>query len=229
MRSLMNRSMVGCVVGPLAFFLASSPAERPAVPAPADWTPSVVAGAGVAPLAAADATLADSAIAETRLTAAELRRPLERYFARFSDDRVLVRRVARAVVREAQRQGVAVSLIAAVVITENTTLTPEAESFVGAQGLMQVMPMHAGQLGCDSADLIDVDSNICHGTTILARNLKRSASPSVALLRYNGCVKGTNTPNCHRYPVHVLARAERVRREILATREVAGVIQVAQK
>jgi soluble lytic murein transglycosylase-like protein len=230
MRSLMNRSLVGCAVGPLAFFLALSPAERPANPMPSDWTPSVVAGAGVAPLAAVDATLADSLIAESRLTAAELRRPLEGYFARFSGDRVLVRRVARAVVREARRQNVAVSLIAAVVITENTTLKPAAQSFVGALGLMQVMPMHAGQLGCNSDDLVDVDSNICHGTTILARNLKRSSSPSVALLRYNGCVKGTNTPNCHRYPLQVLARAGRVRREILAaTQAQPEMVQLAQR
>jgi soluble lytic murein transglycosylase-like protein len=231
MRSLINRSVVGCAVGPLALVLASSPAERPApVPPPADWSPSVVAGAGVSPLSAADATLADSLIAESRLTAVEVRRPLERYFARFSNDRVLVRRVARAVIREARRQDVAVSLIAAVVITENTTLTPEAQSFVGAQGLMQVMPMHAGQLGCNSDDLVDVDSNICHGTTILARNLRRSGSASVALLRYNGCVKGTNTPNCHRYPVQVLTRAGRVRRELLAGVEMQPqVIQLAQR
>jgi soluble lytic murein transglycosylase-like protein len=227
MRSLINRSVVGCAVGPLTLFLASGTGERSAPPSPADWSPSVVAGAGVAPLAAADATLDDSLIAESRLTPAEVRRPLERYFARFSNDRVLVRRVARAVAREAHRQDVAASLIAAVVVTENTTLTPEAQSFVGAQGLMQVMPMHAGQLGCDSDDLTDIDSNICHGTKILARNLRRSSSSSVALLRYNGCVKGTNTPNCHRYPVQVLTRAGRVRQEILAGQPV--MVQLAQR
>lgn len=161
-------------------------------------------------------TAEDSALMEARLSQAELRRPLERYFARFNRDTVLVRRVARAVLREAERQQVAASLVAAVLVTENTTLKPAAESSVGARGLMQVMPMHAGRLGCASDDLVDVDSNICHGTTILARNLKRSASTSQALLRYNGCVKGTNTPDCHRYPGKVLARAGRVRQELLA-------------
>jgi hypothetical protein len=82
------------------------------------------------------------------------------------------------------------------------------------------MPMHAGQLGCDSADLVDVDSNICHGTTILARNLRRTKSSSAALLRYNGCVRGTNTPDCHRYPGKVLARAGRLRQEMLESRMV---------
>jgi soluble lytic murein transglycosylase-like protein len=171
-----------------------------------------------APVSAVVAVLTseDSSLAEGRLTALQMRRPLQRYFARFSEDRVLVRRVALAVALEAKRQHVAASLIAAVVVTENTTLTPAAQSSVGALGLMQVMPMHAGQLGCQSDDLEDVESNICHGTKILSWNLRSTKSPFVALLRYNGCVKGTNTPDCHRYPVRVLARAGQVRQEMLA-------------
>jgi soluble lytic murein transglycosylase-like protein len=157
----------------------------------------------------------DSMQAEAQLTAAQVRRPLEQYLGRYSADRVLVRRISRAVLRESRRQQVPPSLIAAVLVTENTTLTPAAESSVGAQGLMQVMPMHAGASLCNSTDLVDVDSNICHGTLILARNLRATRSPAAALLRYNGCVRGTNTPDCHRYPDKVLARASQVRREIL--------------
>jgi soluble lytic murein transglycosylase-like protein len=158
----------------------------------------------------------DSLRAETALPAAAVRRPLERYLARFSDDRVLVRRISRAVLRESRRQQVSPSLIAAVLLTENTTLRPEAESSVGAQGLMQVMPFHAGARLCNSTDLVDVDSNICHGTLILARDLRATSSSVAALLRYNGCVRGTNTPDCRRYPALVLERAGRVRQEILA-------------
>jgi soluble lytic murein transglycosylase-like protein len=173
----------------------------------------------------------DSLRLENSLTRADLRPTLERYFARFNDDPVLVRRVTRAVLREAERQQVAPSLIAAVLITENTTLKPAATSSVGALGLMQVMPMHAGQLGCPSPNLADVDSNICHGTRILALNLKRTRTSSAALLRYNGCVRGTNTPDCHRYPGKVLARAGRLRQEILAAAELraAGTITLAEK
>jgi len=89
---------------------------------------------------------------------------------------------------------------------------------------MQVMPMHAGARLCNSADLVDVDSNICHGTMILARNLRATRSPAAALLRYNGCVRGTNTPDCYRYPAKVLARASQVRREILASQVVRPVV-----
>ena len=163
------------------------------------------------------ATASDSLRAESGLEATLLRPQLEVYFARFNGDRTLVRRISRAVVREARRQQVPPSLIAAVLVTENTTLKPEARSSVGALGLMQVMPMHAGAALCGSSDLTDVDSNICHGTLILARNLRRTGTTRAALLRYNGCVRGTNTPDCHRYPSKVLARAGRVRQQILAS------------
>ena len=168
------------------------------------------------PSAAGWGTQADSARAEALLPASEIRLPLERFLGRYNTDRVLVRRISRAVLRESRRQQVPPSLIAAVLVTENTTLTPEARSSVGAQGLMQVMPMHAGAELCQSSDLVDVDSNICHGTLILARNLRRTSSSTAALLRYNGCVRGTNTPDCRRYPSRVLARAGIVRRELLA-------------
>lgn len=161
------------------------------------------------------ATADDSLRAENALHETLVRPQLEAYFARFNDDRMLVRRISRAVVREARRQQVAPSLIAAVMVTENTNLKPQARSSVGALGLMQVMPMHAGAALCGSSDLMNVDSNICHGTLILARNLRRSRSTTAALLRYNGCVRGTNTPDCHRYPSKVLARAGTVRQQIL--------------
>ena len=163
------------------------------------------------------ATAADSLRAESALQPTLVRPQLEVYFARFNGDRRLVRRISRAVVREARRQQVPPSLIAAVLVTENTTLKPEAKSSVGALGLMQVMPMHAGAALCGSSDLTDVDSNICHGTLILARNLRRTPTTRAALLRYNGCVRGTNTPDCHRYPTKVLARAGKVREQILSS------------
>jgi soluble lytic murein transglycosylase-like protein len=80
---------------------------------------------------------------------------------------------------------------------------------VGARGLMQVMPFHAGKWkGCPNADLFAIDSNICHGVSILADLIKRSPSVATALQRYNGCVRGTNTPNCYTYSGKVLKFAE---------------------
>lgn len=225
------------MVGSILLAVAGWPVD-PAPQSSPEATTRVAAQA-VAPVAASAPTALDSLEAEAQLDAVSVRRPLERYLGRFSADGVLVHRIARAIVRESRRQKVAPSLIAAVLVTENTTLTLAAESSVGAQGLMQVMPMHAGQLGCDSDDLTDVDSNICHGTRILARNLRATRSPAAALLRYNGCVKGTNTPDCWRYPARVLVRAGRMRREILSASHVvpgarslanlAGAMQLAER
>jgi soluble lytic murein transglycosylase-like protein len=221
------RSM--CVVVLLAAIPSRQPMERApasplAVSKPAPAPPSTRT-----PAPAPAPTSLDSSLAEKRLTAWQTRKPLQRYFARFSDDRVVVRRLARAVALEAKRQQVPASLIAAVVVTENTTLTPGAQSSVGARGLMQVMPMHAGRVGCPSDDLVEIESNICHGTRILSWNLRRTRSPVAALLRYNGCVKGTNTPDCRRYPVRVLARASRVRQEILAAYPLPPTRQLASR
>jgi soluble lytic murein transglycosylase-like protein len=199
------------LTGVLGLVLGTSPRQ----PAPlVAIRPEPAAEMPAAPVRVA--TTADSLRAESALHATLLRPQLEVYFARFNGDRTLVRRISRAVVREARRQQVPPSLIAAVLVTENTTLKPEAKSSVGALGLMQVMPMHAGAALCGSSDLTDVDSNICHGTLILARNLRRTPTTSTALLRYNGCVRGTNTPDCHRYPSKVLKRAGKVRQQILA-------------
>jgi soluble lytic murein transglycosylase-like protein len=213
------RPIAVAATGSLSILLVSAaaqPPERPlgaAAPADAASSAMVIAAPSAFPW---QPTRDDSLRAEAELPPSAIRAPLERYFHRYSTDRALVRRISRAVLRESRRQRVPPSLIAAVLVTENTTLRPEAESSVGAQGLMQVMPMHAGARICDSDDLVDVDSNICHGTMILARNLRVTATPAAALLRYNGCVRGTNTPDCHRYPGRVLARASRVREEILA-------------
>jgi len=204
--------MTALLTGVFGLVMGSSN-RQPAPGTGIDMTPAAAPPA--APVSRA-ATTADSVRAESALQAALVRPHLEIYFARFNADQVLVRRISRAVVREAQRQQVPPSLIAAVLVTENTTLKPEALSSVGAVGLMQVMPFHAGAALCGSSDLTDVDSNICHGTLILARNLRRTQTTTAALLRYNGCVRGTNTPDCHRYPSKVLARAGKVRQQILA-------------
>lgn len=113
-------------------------------------------------------------------------------------------RIATALVRESHRTGLDAGLLLAVLLVENPWLDPEARSPVGAVGLMQVMPFHAGAWTCDGTDLTDPEVNICHGASILAHALQRARGDlDTALLRYNGCVHGRNTPDCHRYPAWV--------------------------
>ena len=129
--------------------------------------------------------------------------------ARYSSDRPLVNRIASAIVKESRRRKVGSSLLVGVLLTENPELKTNATSFVGARGLMQVMPFHAGKWGCGSRDLFNIESNICHGVAILADNLSQSRTLPQALLGYNGCVRGTNTPDCFKYPRKVYGRAKR--------------------
>ncbi|HSH45605.1 MAG TPA: transglycosylase SLT domain-containing protein [Longimicrobiales bacterium] len=136
--------------------------------------------------------------------------PIERVLLRYRNDPELVERVAVALVREANQVGLEPRLLLAVLLVENPWLDPEIRSPVGAVGMMQVMPIHAGGWAPCGSDLEDVDSNICHGARIFAHYFDRSGgNVERALLRYNGCVNGTNTPDCHQYPYHVFARAGR--------------------
>jgi soluble lytic murein transglycosylase-like protein len=135
--------------------------------------------------------------------------PMERVLLRYRDDPALVRRISVALVREANRTQVEPRLLLAVLLVENPWLKPRARSPVGAVGLMQVMPVHDGQWGCGS-NLEDIDTNICHGARIFANDLRRTGGDvERALLRYNGCVHGTNTPDCQQYPNRVFAKAGR--------------------
>jgi hypothetical protein len=136
---------------------------------------------------------------------------------KYTNDTVLARRFAMAFVVVGGKMIIDPALLVGVVLTEDAKLDPNAKSFVGARGLMQVMPFHAGKWkGCTSADLFSIDSNICHGTSILADLIKRSPSVASALQRYNGCVRGTNTPNCHTYSGKVLRFAEQAATQMLS-------------
>ena len=136
---------------------------------------------------------------------------------KYTSDTVLARRIASAIVVQGGKKNIDPALLVGVLLTEDAQLDPNAKSSVGARGLMQVMPFHAGKWkGCTSADLFSIDSNICHGTSILADLIKRSPSVSTALQRYNGCVRGTNTPNCHTYSGKVLKFAEQAATQMLS-------------
>lgn len=126
-------------------------------------------------------------------------------------------RIASAIVAEGTKHRISPSLLVGVLLTENPWLDPRARSKVGARGLMQVMPFHSGKWGCGSRDLFDIEANICHGVHILEQNMKDESSLNRALLAYNGCVRGTNTPNCFTYPRHVLKYADMSARVINGT------------
>jgi hypothetical protein len=135
----------------------------------------------------------DSTALEFAVTARHAHRPLTQALSKRTRNPAMAERAAWAVIREAGQLKVSPSLLAAVLLIENRALDSSA---VSSQ---------------------TVDANICHGARILHTYMARSRSVARALRRYNGCVNGSNTPGCHRYPVRVLRTAGRIRREILAT------------
>lgn len=120
------------------------------------------------------------------------------------------RALADVAVREAYTRRVPPALVLGVMLTENDELKTSAESSVGAIGLMQVSPEHwRGALGRKFGTNIRADStNLKYGIYILGWLTgkvtdvvhDRDDAWRKALLRYNGCVRGTNTPDCAKYP-----------------------------
>ncbi|HMH57304.1 MAG TPA: transglycosylase SLT domain-containing protein [Gemmatimonadales bacterium] len=158
----------------------------------------------------------DSAAMERAITKRYTYEPLSLALAKRTRKAELADRVAAAVVYEAERNKISPSLLAAVLLIENAPFDTTAISSQGAVGLMQVMPVHIGGYGCPSRDLNSVEANICHGARILQQNIRRAKGAiPLALKRYNGCVRGRNTPRCHRYPGRVLRIASKLRHEML--------------
>ena len=117
--------------------------------------------------------------------------------------------LATFAVREAYARKVPPALVFGVLLTENDGLRSSARSNVGAVGLMQIHPpAWKRSLGrYFGTNLRDDETNLRYGVYILRHLIARVPDSAgmaqgwrTALLRYNGCVRGTNTPNCHGYP-----------------------------
>jgi len=125
--------------------------------------------------------------------------------------------IAYYAVREAYQRGIPPAVIFGVMLTENALFVSNALSNVGAVGLMQVYPkIWLKALGDKfGTDLASDSTNVKYGVYILAEYIKHTGAqvtPSEVqkgLLRYNGCVRGTNTPNCRTYPTKVKNYVER--------------------
>jgi soluble lytic murein transglycosylase-like protein len=124
--------------------------------------------------------------------------------------------IARVAVREAYHRRIPPALVLGVMLTENDQFKRNAKSKVGAMGLMQIMPrIWMPNLGpILGRNLKDDETNLRYGVYILKHFANRTADTldaagvtKVALLRYNGCVRGSNTPDCRAYP-------EKVRRHV---------------
>lgn len=136
------------------------------------------------------------------------------------------RALADVAVREAYTRKIPPALVLGVMLTENDELKSGATSSVGAVGLMQVYPKHwRDALGRKFGTNIGTDStNLKYGIYILGHLMKKAADAEQsleanwrkALLSYNGCVRGTNTPNCRSYPDEVRRQVQRAAKSTCA-------------
>jgi hypothetical protein len=138
--------------------------------------------------------------------------------------------LADVAVRESYRRQVPPALVLGVMLTENDEIKSTARSRQGAIGLMQIHPRPwrpaLGKLF--GTNLRNDTTNLRYGIFILSHLARRVANASqpdtiggwrTALLRYNGCVRGTNTRDCHRYPDVVRREVQRSARTICAGRD----------
>ena len=138
--------------------------------------------------------------------------PIERSLVKRGVPDEDARRMAWAIVEHSTEKKLDPATVLAVLLIESMG-NPRATSFVGARGLMQIMPMHQGRWRGCGTDMYDIEENICYGTSILAWYLRTyRGDERRAMLGYNGCVRGTNTRDCFRYPDKVA----RIRAGILA-------------
>jgi soluble lytic murein transglycosylase-like protein len=125
--------------------------------------------------------------------------------------------IAYYAVRESYRNGIPPAVVFGVLLTENARFVSGAMSNVGAVGLMQVYPKVwlkalSAKFG---SDLASDSTNLKYGIYILKQYVKSdsgavtSNDAAKGLLRYNGCVHGTNTPNCKTYPNKVKMYVEK--------------------
>jgi len=136
--------------------------------------------------------------------------------------------IARIAVREAYHRRIPPALVLGVMLTENDGFKRDARSNVGALGLMQIMPrVWTPNLGpILGRNLKDDETNLRYGVYILKHFAKRTADTldakavtRIALLGYNGCVRGSNTPNCRAYPERVRQHVDESAQTICSGRD----------
>lgn len=102
--------------------------------------------------------------------------------------------ILKAVHRESTRANLKPDLVLALIQVESA-FDRFAVSSVGARGLMQIMPFWIKEIGRPDDNLMDIDTNIRYGCTILRFYMNREKNNwSPALARYNGSLGKTWYP-----------------------------------
>jgi len=144
--------------------------------------------------------------------------PVERVLRNRGIAQEHARQIAWPLVEHSSAQGLPIETVISVMLIESGG-RPRATSPVGARGLLQIMPFWSGHWRGCGTDLYDITDNLCNGTRILDYYYDRfGGDERRALLGYNGCVRGTNTPNCHTYPDKIQRVRVQIERELRTAR-----------
>jgi soluble lytic murein transglycosylase-like protein len=140
--------------------------------------------------------------------------PVERVLRNRGLPQDRARRIAWPLVEHSSRTELPIETVISVMLIESGG-RPKVTSPVGARGLMQIMPFWSGHWKDCGRDLYDIEANLCNGTNILDYYYDRfGGDERRALLGYNGCVRGTNTPNCFIYPDKIARVRVQIEREL---------------
>lgn len=170
------------------------------------WVPPDAASEPSAEVAEAEADQGD---AETTLSPSMVG-VVDYLSRRYKVSRLAVEPLVLAAQQAGQRVGVDPLLIVAVIAVESS-FNPIAESSMGAQGLMQVIPhYHRDKLGDEAQEgaLLDPVTNITVGAMVLKEYLKRTGSLQAALQVYNGSANDAAAL----YSGRIMAERQRIER-----------------
>ena len=192
----------------LATLLASSAVQQPAVAAASDL------GAGVAAASeradptgpVADLRPQPVLVAPVMAHAQEIENLASVIARRYRVSLEATRSLVSAAYRAGTRSGVDPLLIVAVIAVESR-FNPIAQSVGGAMGLMQVIPhYHADKFDAKGGSVLDPETNIQLGATVLKDYIKRGGTEIAGLQLYNG----SSGDPANSYATRVLAEKQRL-------------------
>ena len=138
--------------------------------------------------------------------------PIQAMIMGVTSDTVLATRIALALVQESRATELSPRLLASVLLVENPWLDPDRRSFMGAVGLMQVMPFHAGDWGAPPT--ISKRFRPTSATALRSSRMPSSAVGATSIARCfatTGACVGPTLPTALTTPPRSMLRRGRLR------------------
>jgi soluble lytic murein transglycosylase-like protein len=213
-----NAAAAAAVLGmALLTLLASSAIQRPAVAGAAELIPAPASVLDASGDPAADHALLADLKPPPGLVRRE--REIENLASivsrRYRVSRDATQLVVGAAYRAGIRSGVDPLLVVAVIAVESR-FNPIAQSDGGALGLMQIIPhYHADKFDAKTGSVLDPETNIQLGVSVLKDYIKRGGTEIAGLQLYNGALGDV----ANSYATRVLAEKQRLQDALRRERE----------